>query len=173
MQGGRFQDLREESARFVAEQDVKGIAIGGVSVGETKKEMKEQVRWAIPYLPEEKPLHLLGVGRVEDIVDLVSEGIDTFDCVEPSRIARNGVVYEKKGKTIGRIDLKKSKYIREKSPIQKGCSCYACENFSRSFIHHLFKERELLGYYLATWHNVYFFAEFFRDLRKQIAQGKI
>ncbi len=178
IQGGVFKDLREASAKFIGEQKVDGVAIGGVSVGETKKEMREQLWWVAPYLPEAKPVHLLGIGQIDDILDAVRYGIDTFDCVEPTRLARNGSAYclkpdVKHFKNFGRIDLGKAKYLKEKSPIQKGCTCYTCKNFSLSFLHHLFKEKELVGYYLATHHNLFFFAEFFRDLRKQIEGGKI
>ena len=173
IQGGTFKDLRQESAKFVAEQATPGVAIGGVAIGETKKEIREQLRWVAPYLPEDKPVHLLGIGQSDDILDAVRYGVDTFDCVEPTRLARNGVVYTKRGRTFSRIDLSRGVYRANKNPIQKNCGCYACRNFSLSFIHHLFKERELLGYYLATWHNLYSFAGFFRNLREQIAAGKI
>ncbi|MEK7542080.1 MAG: tRNA guanosine(34) transglycosylase Tgt [Patescibacteria group bacterium] len=180
IQGGVFKDLRIESAKFVTKQDVDGIAIGGVAIGESSKEIREQVKWVSPYLPEDKPVHLLGVGRVEDILNLIPYGIDTFDCVEPTRLARNGIVYclkpgfkhfgFKHFKNFERIDLGKSRYLKEKSPIQKGCKCYTCQNFSLSFLHHLFKERELLGYYLATYHNLYFFADLFENIRREIRE---
>ncbi|MBI2644156.1 MAG: tRNA guanosine(34) transglycosylase Tgt [Candidatus Wildermuthbacteria bacterium] len=173
VQGGVFKDLRIASAKFVAQQNTPGIAIGGVSVGETKKEMREQVKWVTPFLPEEKPKHLLGIGRIEDILDFVPLGIDTFDCVEPTRLARNGVVFQNKGKQFYRIDLTKAKYLKDKNPIQKDCQCYTCEIFSLSFLHHLFKERELLGYYLATYHNLYFLEQIFKKLRIQIQKGEI
>ena len=169
IQGGVFRDLRQESAKFVTQQDTPGIAIGGVAIGESKKEIREQLAWVAPYLPEKKPVHLLGIGQIDDILDAVRYGIDTFDCVEPTRLARNGIVYVKRG----RINLSQGKYLADKNPIQKGCTCYTCQNFSLSFLHHLFKEKELLGYYLATYHNLYFFSEFFADLRKQIEAGKI
>ena len=175
IQGGVFKDLRVESAKFVAQQDLDGVAIGGVSVGETKKELREQVRWVAPYLPDDKPIHLLGVGRIEDILDLVPYGIDTFDCVEPTRLARNGIVYQLAGTVpallVARIDVQKTKYLKEQNPIQKTCACYTCQNFSLSYLHHLFKERELLGYYLATYHNLFFFEDFFRRIREEIGKG--
>ena len=162
------KDLRIASAKFVTQQNIDGIAIGGVSVGETKKELREQVRWVAPYLLGDKPVHLLGVGQIDDILDAVRYGIDTFDCVEPTRLARNGVVYAKTGKRYEKIDLTKSKYLADKNPIQKNCGCYTCQNFSLSFVHHLFKERELLGYYLATYHNLFLYEEFFRKIREEI-----
>ncbi|MDO8474340.1 MAG: tRNA guanosine(34) transglycosylase Tgt [bacterium] len=173
VQGGVFKDLRVQSAQFVAEQGIDGIAIGGVSVGETKKEMREQVGWVAPHLPQELPHHLLGIGRIEDILEFVKLGIDTFDCVEPTRLARNGTVFQRQETKFLRIDLLKSKYTKDKNPIQKNCGCYACKNFSLSFLHHLFKERELLGYYLATYHNLFFFEQVFKELRQSIAQGKL
>ncbi|MDP6703938.1 MAG: tRNA guanosine(34) transglycosylase Tgt [archaeon] len=173
VQGGVYKDLREESAQFVAKQHVDGIAIGGVSVGETKKEMRDQVKWVTPFLPEDLPKHLLGIGRVDDILDLVREGMDTFDCVEPTRIARNGLVYVQKGKKVERVDVTKTSYKTKKIPIEKDCPCYACQNFSLSFIHHLFKERELLGYYLASAHNTMFFTRLFQYIREEIKQGNM
>lgn len=173
IQGGVFQDLREESAKFVVEQNTPGVAIGGVSVGESKKEIREQVAWVAPFLPDNKPVHLLGIGQLDDIVDLVKYGIDTFDCVEATRLARNGIVYTKTGRKNSRIDLGRGTYAADKSPIQKTCTCYTCQNFSLSFLHHLFKEKELLGYYLATYHNLHFFAEFFTQIRKSINSGKV
>ncbi len=173
VQGGMFKDLRKESAKFVASQNIAGIAIGGVSVGEKKREMRNEVSWAMPYLPESLPRHLLGIGRVEDILDFVPLGVDTFDCAEPTRLARNGVVFRKRGKLCAQLDLTKSRYQKDKNPIEKKCACYTCQNFSLSFLHHLFKERELLGYYLATYHNVFFFEKLFSDIRKTIQQGKV
>ena len=173
IQGGVFKDLREKSAQFVVSQGTPGVAIGGVSVGETKKEMREQVSWVSPHLPDELPRHLLGIGRVEDILDLVGEGMDTFDCVEPTRIARNGLVYVRKGKKAERVDVTKTTHKRSKLPIEKDCPCYACQNFTRSFLHHLFKEKELLGYYLASVHNTAFFTRLFQQIREDIQQGRI
>lgn len=171
IQGGVFKDRREESAKFVVRQDVGGIAIGGVSVGETKKELYNQVRWVAPHIPEHFPVHLLGVGRIEDVYGLVPLGIDTFDCVEPTRLARNGVAYGKRGKDFCLIDVTKSRYLTDKNPIQKTCDCYTCQSFSLSFVHHLFKERELLGYYLLTYHNLFFFEQTFREIRSRIQKG--
>ncbi|HEX9722296.1 MAG TPA: tRNA guanosine(34) transglycosylase Tgt [Candidatus Paceibacterota bacterium] len=189
IQGGVFRNLRQESASFVTQQDTPGVAIGGVAIGESKKEIREQLSWVAPYLPEKKPVHLLGIGQIDDILDAVRYGVDTFDCVEPTRLARNGIVYTKKGNPSTpstklrtsslrvnknmRIDVGKGKYVADKNPIQRNCKCYTCQNFSLSFIHHLFKERELLGYYLTSYHNLHFFADFFADLRSQITAGKL
>ncbi|MBI4138113.1 MAG: tRNA guanosine(34) transglycosylase Tgt [Candidatus Wildermuthbacteria bacterium] len=173
VQGGTYKDLREESAKFVAKQHIDGIAIGGVAVGETTKEMKDAVGWVAPYLPPELPRHLLGIGRLEDIVAFVRQGMDSFDCVELTRLARNGIVFQKKGARFERYDLTGTKRLREKDPIEKDCPCYACRNFSVAFIHHLFRERELLGYYLATYHNLSFFERAFQDMREKIEQGNL
>jgi queuine tRNA-ribosyltransferase len=173
IQGGVFKDLRIQSAQFVGEQAIDGIAIGGVAIGETKKEMKEQVGWVAPYLPKELPCHLLGIGRLEDMPEFIKLGIDTFDCVEPTRLARNGVVFQKQKDLVLRIDLLKTKYLKDKHSIQSSCACYTCKNFSLSFLHHLYKEKELLGYYLATCHNLFFFEQFFKELRQDIAQGRL
>ena len=173
IQGGVFKDLRIESAKFVVEQDIGGIAIGGVSVGETHKELRDQVKWVAPYLPESLPCHLLGVGRIEDIVEFIKLGIDTFDCAEPTRIARHGQVFRRQGQRIMRVDLMRGSLRAEKSPIDKNCTCYTCRNLSLSFLHHLFQERELTAYYLATYHNLFFFEQIFRGLREQIAAGKV
>lgn len=173
IQGGVYKRLRVASAQFVTKQKIDGVAIGGVSVGETKKEMREQIQWAAPYLPEELPRHLLGVGRIEDMLEFVKLGIDTFDCVEPSRLARNGIVFQRQGNRVVRVDIFKTRYLKDKHPIQSSCSCYTCKNFPLSFLHHLYKEKELLGYYLGTYHNMFFFEQFFRELRQSIAQGKL
>ena len=173
IQGGVFKDLREESAQFVSQQNIDGVAIGGVAIGESKREIREQVRWVAPYLPENKPVHLLGIGQIDDIKDAIGYGIDTFDCVEATRLARNGIIYTKAGKKYDRLDITKVAYQADKKALQQTCACYACKNFSRSFVHHLFKEKELFGYYLASYHNLHFFAEFFREIRRDIKSGKL
>ncbi|HCM36774.1 MAG: hypothetical protein A3J30_00325 [Candidatus Wildermuthbacteria bacterium RIFCSPLOWO2_02_FULL_47_9c] len=173
IQGGVFKDLRIDSAKFVAKQNIDGIAIGGVSVGETHKELRDQVKWVALYLPEHLPCHLLGVGRIEDITEFIKLGIDTFDCAEPTRIARHGQVFRRQGQKIMRLDAMKGSLRGDKNPIDKNCVCYTCQNFSLSFLHHLFQERELIAYYLASYHNLFFFEQIFRELRRQIATGKI
>jgi len=201
IQGGIFKDLRTKSAEFVCSQNVDGIAIGGVSVGETKKEMRDQVKWVADYLPEDRPVHLLGVGQVDDILDLVKYGIDSFDCVEPTRLARMGVIYQifqvrhqvfestspstKVGgfpksltqKLISsffqKLDINKSSYKNNLEPVDLNCCCYVCQNFTKSYLHHLFKQRELLGYTLATYHNLYVMEGFFEIIRKMIGEGRM
>ncbi|MBI4973642.1 tRNA guanosine(34) transglycosylase Tgt [Candidatus Roizmanbacteria bacterium] len=170
IQGGTFEDLRVASAKFIAEQDVPGVAIGGVSVGETKEEMREQVKWIVPYLPADKPVHLLGVGQIDDIIDLVKYGIDTFDCVEPTRLARMGVIYSHSNK---QIDINKSIFKADLTRVDEKCSCYVCQNFTKSYLHHLFKQREILGYTLATYHNLWVMEKLMENIREMILQGKI
>lgn len=181
IQGGTFEDLRKKSAEFVVSQGTPGIAIGGVSVGESKDEMRNQVRWAAPYLPKDRPVHLLGVGQIDDIVDLVKYGIDTFDCVEPTRVARMGSAYQTHAVLahLGgiyspyEIDLNKAVYKGDLSPLDSECSCSTCVNYSKAYIHHLFKQRELLGYTLLSYHNLFVMENFMTKLRSLIGQGKI
>lgn len=173
IQGGQFENLRKESAKFVTKQEVDGIAIGGVSVGETKEEMRNQVRWCAPYLPEEKPVHLLGIGQMDDLRDLISYGIDTFDCVEPTRIARLGRIYQWKVHKTYEIDINKAVYLDNFEKIDETCDCWTCINFTKSYLHHLFKQRELLGYSIATFHNVYTMERYMNYLKEQIVLNKI
>ena len=189
IQGGGFEDLRKKSAEFVVAQNTPGVAIGGVSVGESKKEMRDQVRWVANYLPSDRPVHLLGVGQIDDIIDLVKYGIDTFDCVEPTRLARMGIFYEIfnfqfsifnknekfkiKNEKSGEIDINKSIYKNDLNPIVKNCQCYTCLNFTRSYLHHLFKQREILGYTLATYHNLWVMEKLFEKIRQLISKNLV
>lgn len=173
IQGGQFEDLRKESAQFVTKQEVDGIAIGGVSVGETKEEMRKQVEWCVPYLPDDKPVHLLGIGQMDDLRDLISYGIDTFDCVEPTRIARIGRIYQWNVHETYEVDITKAVYLDNFEKIDETCDCWACTNFTKSYLHHLFKQRELLGYSIATFHNVFTMERYMNYLREQILLNKI
>jgi len=173
IQGSVFQDLREKSATYITSLSFDGYAIGGVAVGESKKEMKDILDWVCPYLPDEKPRHLLGVGEIDDIFTLVEHGMDTFDCVQPTRLARMGRVYRMQGTESRKqkayeIDLLKADYAEDFSPIEKGCLCYTCTHFTRAYIHHLFKVRELLGYRLATIHNISFINRLTGEIRLAI-----
>jgi len=175
IQGGVFEDLRKKSAEFVVSQNTDGVAIGGVSVGESKNEMREQVAWVSPFLPEDRPVHLLGVGEFDDILDLVKYGIDTFDCVEPTRLARMGVIYKIQTSKfkIEKIDILKGIYRKDLSKIDENCDCYVCRHFTKSYLHHLFKNRELLAYTLATYHNLFVMEKFFEWIRKMIEMDLI
>ncbi len=172
VQGSIFEDLRQESANVISSMDFDGIAIGGVSVGESKSEMVDVLRWVTPYLPENKPRHLLGVGEIDDVFAAVEYGMDTFDCVQPTRLARMGKVYTKKHKHAEYLlDITKADYAESTLPIDEGCTCYCCAHFSRAYIHHLFRVRELLGYRLTTIHNLHFVHSLVADIRRAIADG--
>ena len=181
IQGGMFEDLRKKSARFVINQPVAGVAIGGVAVGEPKKQMRQQVEWVSSFLPKERPVHLLGVGHFDDILDLVAYGIDTFDCVEPTRLARMGKIYIQNSKfkiqkskiLIETVDIQKSVYKDNLEPVDLYCQCFVCKNFTKSYLYHLFKQRELLGYTLATYHNLYFIEDFFKTIREMIEKSEV
>lgn len=169
VQGSVYKNLREKSAKFLNKLNFDGFAIGGVSVGESKNEMNSVLEWVIPYLPYDKPRHLLGVGEIGDVFSLVKHDVDTFDCVLPTRIARTGQMLVKKGK----IDITKSIYSLDIKPIEKGCKCYTCLNFTRSYVHHLFKVRELLAYRLATIHNLYFMEDLMEKIRNSIVDNSM
>ncbi len=169
IQGATYKDLRKKSAEFVVSQNTPGVAIGGVSVGESKKEMRDQVKWVADYLPKDRPVHLLGVGQVDDIIDLVKYGIDTFDCVEPTRLARMGVIYQVRGE----IDITKNIYKNNLEKVDVDCNCYVCTYFTKSYLHHLFKQREILGYTLATYHNLWTMEKLFERLRDLISKDLV
>jgi queuine tRNA-ribosyltransferase len=172
IQGGLFKDLREESAKYISSLPFDGICIGGVAVGEGKKEMRDAVDWVLPFLPEEKPRHLLGIGDVDDIFDAIERGMDTFDCVIPTRFGRYGIIFA--GKPEGniknkfRIDLNKSIYAKDRGPLAKNCECKTCKAFTRGYIHHLFKANELLAYNLASHHNLYFINNLVSEIRESL-----
>jgi len=173
IQGGKYEDLRQKSANFIASLPFFGLAIGGISVGETKQEMREQIKWVMDVIvDDERPRHLLGIGEIDDIFDGVEMGMDTMDCVTPTRHARMGRLYlygsTDNAKKKHELDIIKLKYKSDFNPIDSECNCYTCTNFTRSYIHHLFKERELLAYHLATIHNLYFMEKLFTEIRAAI-----
>lgn len=173
VQGSVYEDLRKNSANVISAMDFDGIAIGGVSVGESKKEMQKVLEWVTPLLPADKPRHLLGVGEIDDIFTLIENGMDTFDCVQPTRLARMGRVYispAKKSPSYD-FDITKVVYKTDVKPIDPDCACYTCRHFSRAYIHHLFRVRELLGYRLATMHNIYYINSLVRSIRQSIEAG--
>jgi len=155
IQGGIYEDLRQKSARFITGMDFDGFAVGGLSVGESKNEMSAMLESIYDLLPDEKPRHLLGVGDVLDIFTAVESGMDTFDCVEPTRLGRMGTAFVR-GSPDFRLDLTKSIYKDANEPIEKGCRCQTCKNYSKGYINHLFRTKELLGYRLLTMHNLHF-----------------
>jgi queuine tRNA-ribosyltransferase len=167
VQGGMFTDLREESLAGIAAQGFHGIAVGGLSVGEPKEEMLHILQHIGPKLPADKPHYLMGVGTPEDLVAGVAAGIDMFDCVMPTRNARNGMIFTR----YGDIKLKNSRYKTDTRPLDESCTCYACRNFSRAYIHHLQKIDEILGARLATIHNLHYYQRLMREMREAIEAG--
>jgi queuine tRNA-ribosyltransferase len=165
VQGGVFADLRQRSAQFLADLDFPGYAIGGLSVGESKDLMYSMIDITAPMLPANKPRYLMGVGAPEDLVEGVARGIDLFDCVLPTRLARNAALFTR----LGRINIRNARFEREAEPVEDGCQCYTCRHFSRAYLRHLFKAGELLAYRLATIHNVHFMLNLMRDVRTAIA----
>ena len=161
VQGGRHEDLRKESARTIGEMDFGGFGIGGSFV---KEDMATAVKWVNEILPEEKPRHLLGVGEPIDLILGVENGCDTFDCVTPTRLARNGALYTKRGK----INITNSKFKSQMSKIEDGCECYTCQNYTAAYISHLFRAKEMLAATLATIHNLYFLNKLMSDIRESI-----
>lgn len=168
VQGGIFEDLRLLSAEFISSLDFPGYAIGGLAVGETKEEMYQILACTCPALPEIKPRYLMGVGAPEDIVEAVNLGVDIFDCVLPTRIARNGSVLHPDG----RLNLRNAGHSKDESPLQDDCPCYACVHFTRAYLHHLVRCREISGMRLCTIHNVTFMQRLMQDIQEAIKDQK-
>lgn len=164
VQGGVFPDLREESARFLMDLDFPGYAIGGLSVGESKAEMYAMLDVLNPILPKEKPRYLMGVGTAEDLVNGVLRGIDIFDCVLPTRLARHGAAMIKGG----RLNLNNARFARDPLPLDETCICYTCLHFNRAYLRHLVKANEILGHVLLTNHNIHFLISLMKDIRQAI-----
>jgi queuine tRNA-ribosyltransferase len=167
VQGGIFRDLREASAAFLMGLDFPGYAVGGLAVGETKAEMYQVLDWLQPVLPREKPRYLMGVGTPEDLVNAVLRGVDLFDCVMPTRVARNGSAMVPGG----RLNLRNAGFAADREPIQADCECYTCRQFSRAYLRHLVKANEILGHILLTTHNIHFLLSLMRALRQAILTG--
>ena len=167
-QGATYADIRIEHAKRIADLDLAGYAIGGLAVGETHEEMYDIIEHVVPYLPQNKPTYLMGVGTPANILEAVERGVDFFDCVYPSRNGRHGHVYTK----FGKINLFNAKYECDAEPIEEGCRCPACRNYSRSYIRHLLKAREMLGMRLCVLHNLYFYNHLMEDIRGAIDEGR-
>jgi len=167
VQGATDPDLRAESAAFVAGTEVEGCAIGGLSVGEPKEEMLQTLDLIGPLLPREKPRYLMGVGSPEDLLESVARGTDFFDCVLPTRIARNGALFVR----TGRMNIRNAQYAEDARPVEEGCECYTCHNFSRAYLRHLIRCEELLGYRLNSIHNLHFLLKLMDDIRQSIEAG--
>lgn len=165
VQGGVFSDLRETSARFLVGLDFPGYAIGGLSVGETKPEMLSMLDVTVPCLPVDRPRYLMGVGAPEDLIAGAQRGIDLFDCVLPTRLARNASLFTRHG----RINIRNARFERDPEPVDASCTCYTCTHFGRAYLRHLFRTSELLAYRLATIHNLHFVLSLMRQIRGAIA----
>ncbi len=168
VQGGMYSDLREKSARDLVAMDLDGYALGGLSVGENGDTRRRIIRETVPFLPGNKPVYLMGVGKPEDILDAVAAGVDMFDCVLPTRNARNGSLFTRKGP----LAIKNACYADDERPVDEECLCYTCSHFSRAYLRHLFMARELLGYRLNTIHNIHYYMTFMNEIREAIEKGR-
>jgi queuine tRNA-ribosyltransferase len=169
VQGSTYKDLRIESARRTVEIELPGYAVGGLSVGEPKDLMNEVLEYTVPELPKDKPRYLMGVGSPDALLDGAIRGIDMFDCVLPTRIARNGTVMTSKGKLV----VRNAEYAEDFLPMDEECDCYACKNFSRAYIRHLIKAGEILGGRLTSIHNLRFLQNLMANIRKAIAEDRL
>ena len=169
IQGGVFKELRDESLEILTGIGFEGYAIGGLSVGESKSELKEIVSYITPKMPISAPRYLMGVGTPLDIANAVEQGVDMFDCVIPTRHARNGYLYT----STGEVKIRNSKHKNDFNPLDDSCSCYTCSNFTKSYLHHLDKTKEILGSTLNTIHNLHLYQKLMRDLRLAIETGTL
>ncbi len=168
VQGGMHEGLRDESLAGLANIGFDGYAIGGLSVGEPKEDMLRILAYTAPHLPTDKPRYLMGVGTPEDIVDAISQGIDMFDCVMPTRNARNGMLFTRHGD----IKIKNAQYRMDMRPLDGQCACYTCRNFTRAYLHHLHRLNEILGARLNTIHNLHYYQELMSGMRAAITDGR-
>ncbi len=168
VQGGIYPELRKQSAEELIEINFDGYAIGGLSVGEPKEIMYEMINYTTHLLPHDKPRYLMGIGDLTDVLEAVSAGIDMFDCVMPTRNARNGTLFTSKG----RISIKREEFKTDPSPLDPDCECYTCKNYSKAYLRHLFMNKEILSMRLNTLHNLYFYLEFFKKMRDSIKNGQ-
>ncbi len=167
-QGGILEDVRIEHAKRIAEMDLDGYALGGLAVGESHEDMYRIIEATVPYLPVEKPTYLMGVGTPQNILEAVERGVDFFDCVYPSRNGRHGHVYTNQGK----LNLFNAKYELDGRPIEEGCQCPACRRYSRAYIRHLLKAKEMLGMRLCVLHNLYFYNHMMEEIRDALDEGR-
>ena len=169
IQGGEFKDLRKQSAKDLISLDFPGYAIGGLSVGEPKDIMYDVLEATTPLMPSDKPRYLMGVGSADSLIEGAIRGVDMFDCVLPTRIARNGTCMTSKG----RLVVRNAKYARDFSPIDENCDCYTCRNYSRAYIRHLINTNEIFGFRLTTYHNLYFLLELMKQVRNAISEDRL
>jgi queuine tRNA-ribosyltransferase len=148
--------------------DFDGFAIGGLSVGEANQDMYDTVEWTVPFMPENKPRYLMGVGTPEDLIENVERGVDMFDCVMPTRNARNGTLFT----SFGRINIKKAMFTTDESPIDPECGCIVCKTYSRAYLRHLYRARELTYFRLGTIHNLYYYLNLMKEIREAILAGE-
>ena len=167
-QGAVYEDIRIEHAKAISEMDLDGYAVGGLAVGETHEEMYRILDAVVPYLPQNKPTYLMGVGTPANILEAVDRGIDFFDCVYPSRNGRHGHVYTK----FGKINLFNAQYEKDDRPIEEGCQCPVCKNYTRAYVRHLLKAKEMLGMRFCVLHNLYFYNHLMEDIRGAIEEGR-
>ncbi len=168
VQGGIFRDLREESARFISSLDFPGYGIGGLAVGEPKQVMLDTLEWMNAALPANKPRYLMGVGEPADLINGVARGMDLFDCVLPTRLARHGAAFTREG----RINMRNQIFMQDDRPLDPGCACYTCQTFTRAYIRHLLHAGEILGLYLMSLHNVHFLLMLMRDIRAAVSENR-
>lgn len=168
VQGSRFKVLRQVSAQFINSLDFDGYGIGG-DLGKNKKELKQILNWTILELNEKKPRHLLGIGYLEDIENIIKSGIDSFDCTVPTHYARHGIAFTSRGK----LDLRRSLFLKDKKPLDNQCLCFVCQNYRRSYLAHLFLAKEITSLKLLTFHNLFFFNSFIEKIREKIKNGKL
>ncbi|PCI69168.1 MAG: tRNA guanosine(34) transglycosylase Tgt [Piscirickettsiaceae bacterium] len=169
IQGGMYEHLRDESLQELMNINFDGFAVGGLSVGEPKDDRERILEHIVPNMPDDKPRYLMGVGKPEDIVEAVLKGIDMFDCVMPTRNARNGYLFTRKGL----VKIRNKKYQFDTSPVDAECECYTCKNYTRSYLRHLDKCKEILGSQLNTIHNLHYYQDLMRGLRKAIDEGSL
>ncbi len=167
VQGGVYRDLREQSAQTLVEMNFQGYAIGGLSVGEPKSIMLDILQWTTPLLPEKTPRYLMGVGAPEDILNAVMLGVDFFDCVLPTRNARNGTLFTSSGK----ISIKQAQYAEDGRPLDESCACYTCRHYSRAYLRHLYLSKEILSSRLNTIHNLFYYMNLLKKIREAIRGG--
>jgi queuine tRNA-ribosyltransferase len=170
VQGGRSEELRKKSAKIIADMNIDGKYFDGFGIGGSfaKEDMADACKWVNEILPEEKPRHLLGIGEPEDLFMGVENGVDLFDCVGPTRIARNGTLFTKNGK----INIMNAQFVKDFKPIEEGCGCYTCKNYTRAYLSHLFRAKEMLGATLASIHNIYFINKLVADMRQAILEDR-
>jgi len=168
IQGGTDKAFREKSAKELCAMDYDGFAIGGLSVGEANQDMYDTVAWTTQFMPEEKPRYLMGVGTPEDLVENVARGVDMFDCVMPTRNARNGTLFT----SFGKVNIKKAQYTTDDAPLDSECRCMVCQTYSRAYLRHLYRAREITYFRLGTIHNLYYYLNLMKEMREAIVEER-